>query len=88
MSNLQEIQAAQRLVRTIASDIMLYNRDKIVSALKSDQLFEVLSEELLEAQELYEAKVSAEIRARYALLDRAIVDVLIQAQAHVDCPLW
>ena len=88
MSDTQEIQAAQRLVRTIASDIMLYNRDKIVSGLKSDQLFEVLAEELQEAQELYESKVSADIRSRYALLDRAIVDVLIRTQAHMECPLW
>ena len=88
MSNTQEIQAAQRLVRTIASDIMLYNRDKIIQALKSDRLFEALADELQEAKELYEAKVSEDIRSRYALLDRAIVDVLIRSQAHVECPLW
>lgn len=88
MLDTQEIKAAQRLVRTIASDIMLYNREKIVSGLKSDQLFEVLAEELKEAQDLYESKVSEEIRSQYALLDRAIVDVLIRTQAHMECPLW
>jgi hypothetical protein len=88
MLDTQEIKTAQRLVRTIASDIMLYNREKVVSGLKSDQLFEVLAEELKEAQDLYESKVSEDIRSRYALLDRAIVDVLIRTQAHMECPLW
>ena len=83
-----DLKAAQRLARTIASDILLYHREKVLEGLRDDSLFEVLAEEIKEGRELFEERVSAELRARYNLLDRALVDVLIHSQAHIPCPLW
>ncbi|MEO2068522.1 MAG: hypothetical protein ABGX27_03320 [Desulfurobacteriaceae bacterium] len=37
---------AQRLARTIIADFFLYNQEKIDSALKNDNLFEVLGDEI------------------------------------------
>ncbi|MCB9522329.1 MAG: hypothetical protein H6702_02990 [Myxococcales bacterium] len=80
--------AALRLARTIASDILLYNKDKIAEGLKADRLFEVLESELSEGYELFESRVSADIRAQYNFVDRAIVDVLIKASAHLPTSIW
>lgn len=82
------LKSAHRLARTIASDIMLYNREKVLEGLSKDTLFEILEFEIEEGRELYESRVSAEIRAEHNLLERALVDVLIQAQANVPCSMW
>jgi hypothetical protein len=84
----EDLKAAQRLARTIASDILLYNREKVIEGLRNDTLFDVLAEEIREGRGLFEERVSAEICARHNLLDRALVDVLIHSQAHITCPLW
>ena len=88
MTPQDELRAAQRLARTIASDMMLYHREKVIEGLKQDNLFEALADELAEGQALYEERVSAELRARYNLLERAVVDVLIASHAHIPCGLW
>jgi len=83
-----ELAAAQRLARTIASDLLIYHRDKVLDGLRTDALFEVLAEEIREGRALYEEHVRVEVRARHNLLDRALVDVLIHSQAHIPCALW
>ena len=52
---------AMRLARAIASDISLYNEQKITKGIEQDNLFEVLKEELEEGRELYKSRVSPEI---------------------------
>ena len=88
MSQQDELKAAYRLARTIASDIMLYHRDKVIEGLKSDSLFEILGEELAEGEELFNSRVSERVRAEHNLLERALVDVLICSHAHIPCGLW
>ena len=69
---------AIRLARTIASDISLYNEDKIVRGLMQDALFTMLHDELEEGRELYRARVSPELYERTNYFDRAVVDVIIK----------
>lgn len=88
MSQGDELKAAYRLARTIASDIMLYHRDKVIEGLKSDTLFESLREEIEEGGELFNSRVSERVRAEHNLLERALVDVLICSHAHIPCGLW
>jgi len=88
MSQGDELKAAYRLARTIASDIMLYHRDKVIDGLKSDALFETLREEIEEGEELFNSRVSERVRAEHNLLERALVDVLICSHAHIPCGLW
>lgn len=86
--NLEKINAAQRLARTIASDILLYNREKVEQGIKNDNLFDVLEVDIREGRELFRSRVDAEIVDRYRFLDRALVDILISSQAELECDIW
>ena len=88
MSDIDELNGAWRLAKTIASDLLLYHRDKVIQALKRDDLFEALEGEIQEGRALLDARVSPQILAEHNLRDRALVDVLIYSQAHILCPLW
>ena len=88
MSQIKTPDAAVRLARTIASDILLYNKDKIAEGIKNDDLFDVLNAEIAEGRHLYESRVSPEIREEHNFLDRALVDVLIKSSAHLPGKIW
>ncbi len=57
-------EAARRLARAIASDLSLYNEDKIVSGIQSDTLFDALAEEIEEGRALFKRRVSPELYER------------------------
>jgi hypothetical protein len=80
-------EAARRLARAIASDLSLYNEDKIIQGITNDNLFETLAEEIEEGRALFKRRVSPSLYARN-LYDRAIVDILIKAKGHVKSKLW
>ena len=69
--------AALRLSRTIASDILLYNREKVKAGLAMGTPFALIEEELAEGRTLYEARVSETLRVRYRFFERALVDQLL-----------
>jgi hypothetical protein len=79
---------AIRLARTIASDISLYNEEKIVRGLAEDKLFTELAEELEEGRELYRARVAPELYERTNFFDRAVVDIIIKSKGHVKSRIW
>ena len=78
---------ARMLARAIASDLMLYNEERLTSAIQSDSVFEELSEEIEEGRELFKSRVTAEIY-QLNLYDRAIVDVMIKSKGHVKSKIW
>jgi hypothetical protein len=80
-------EAARRLARAIASDLSLYNEDKIVNGITNDNLFESLAEEIEEGRALYKRRVSPELYPRN-FYDRALVDILIKAKGHIKSKLW
>jgi hypothetical protein len=80
-------EAARRLARAIASDLSLYNEEKIIRGIESDTLFEELSEEIEEGRALYKSRVSPNLYQRN-LYDRALVDILVRSKAHVKSPMW
>lgn len=88
MSTITKPSAAMRLARTIASDILLYNKEKIAQGIKADALFEVLEGEIREGRGLYESRVDASIRESHNFLERALVDVLIKSSAHLPTKIW
>ena len=88
MADQMKLRSAQRLARTIASDLLLYNRDRVEQGIKEDKLFELLEPEIKEGRELYASRVSEEIIETYQFLDRALVDVLIASQAELECKIW
>ncbi|MGA7122714.1 MAG: hypothetical protein WBY94_21620, partial [Polyangiaceae bacterium] len=80
-------EAARRLARAIASDLSLYNEDKIVGGIQNDNLFDSLAEEIEEGRALYKRRVSPDLYPRN-FYDRALVDILVKAKGHVKSKLW
>jgi hypothetical protein len=79
---------AMRLARAICSDVSLYNEEKIVRGIEQDNFFDALREELEEGRELYRSRVAPELYARTNFYERAIVDVILKAKAHVKSRIW
>ena len=79
---------AIRLARAIASDISLYNEQKIIKGIEQDNLFDVLKEELEEGRELYKSRVSKEIYSTTNFFDRAVVDIVVRSKAHIKSKIW
>jgi hypothetical protein len=80
-------EAARRLARAIASDLSLYNEEKIVQGIQQDDLFMVLSEEIEEGRALYKSRVSPDLYQKN-FYDRALVDILIKSKGHVKSKIW
>jgi hypothetical protein len=80
-------EAARRLARAIASDVSLYNEEKIVRGLENDSLFDELNEEIEEGRALYKSRVSPDLYHRN-FYDRALVDILIRSKGHVKSKIW
>jgi hypothetical protein len=80
-------EAARRLARAIASDLSLYNEEKIMKGIQEDDLFSVLSEEIEEGRALYKSRVSPDLYGRN-FYERAIVDILVKSKGHVKSKLW
>lgn len=79
---------AIRLARTIASDISLYNEEKIVRGLTDDSLFTELQDEIEEGRELYRTRVAPDLYDRTNFFDRAIVDIILKSKGHVKSKIW
>jgi hypothetical protein len=80
-------EAARRLARAIASDLSLYNEDKILEGLQADNLYEVLADEIEEGRELFKSRVTPDLYDQN-FYDRAIIDLLIKSKGHIKCKLW
>ena len=80
-------EAARRLARAIASDLSLYNEDKILEGLQADNLYEAMEEEIEEGRELFKSRVTPELFEKN-FYDRAIIDLLIKSKGHIKCRLW
>jgi hypothetical protein len=87
MALIETEEAARRLARAIASDLSLYNEEKIVEGIQKDALFTVLSEELEEGRALFKSRVSPELFAKN-FYDRAIIDILVRSKGHVQSKMW
>ncbi len=79
---------AIRLARTIASDISLYNEEKILRGLTEDKLFTELRDEIEEGRELYRTRVAADLYDRTNFFDRAVVDIILKSKGHVKSKIW
>jgi spore germination protein GerM len=81
-------EAATRLARAIASDLSLYNEEKIIEGIQNDSLFDVLKDEIEEGRELYKSRVSPELFTSTNYYDRAIVDIIVKSKGHVKSKIW
>jgi hypothetical protein len=87
MALIETEEAARRLARAIASDLSLYNEEKIVQGVEGDNLFDVLEEEIEEGRALFKSRVAPELYAKN-FYDRAIIDILVRSKGHVQSKLW
>jgi hypothetical protein len=87
MALIETEEAARRLARAIASDLSLYNEEKIVQGIQQDDLFTVLAEEVEEGRALYKSRVSPDLYQKN-FYDRALVDILIKSKGHVKSKIW
>ena len=89
MALIDNPEAANRLARAIASDIMLYNEEKIIEGIRADTLFDVLAAEIEEGRELYNSRVSPALQTSTNFYDRALVDVLIRTKGRtIESKIW
>jgi len=79
---------AKRWARAIASDLSLYNQEKIRAGIEQDNLFEALEAELQEGRELYESRVAPEILQSTHYFDQAVVDVLFKPAGKFPSKIW
>ena len=84
----EERMKAMRLARAIASDISLYNEQKIIQGIEHDNLFETLKDEIEEGRELFKSRVSVEVFTATNFFDRAIVDIVLKPKGHVKSKIW
>jgi uncharacterized hydantoinase/oxoprolinase family protein len=80
-------EAAKRLARAIASDLSLYNEEKIVAGITNDDLFDKISEEIEEGRALYKRRVAPSLYGKN-YYDRALVDILVKAKGHLKSKIW
>ena len=88
MALIDDPEKARRLARAIASDISLYNEEKIKEGIENDSFFEALHSELEEGRELYKTRVSPDIFSGFNFYMRAVVDIIIRSKAHIESRMW
>lgn len=85
MTLIDNLPAAVRLARALISDINVYAPEKVAEGIEFDTLFEVLHEELEQAEAHYRGRVTKELWHHFG---RAINDVLLLPRAGDPSPLW
>jgi len=88
MSLIDTPEAAMRLARAIASDISLYNEERIIEGIVHDNLFDLLKHEIDEGHNLYKSRVTPDLYERSNYFYRAIVDILVKSKGHIKSPIW
>ena len=88
MPMIEAPEKAKRLARAIASDISLYNEEKIRDGIENDTFFDALAAELEEGRELYVSRVAPSILESTNFYDLAVVDIIIRSKGHIKSVLW
>lgn len=88
MSKITSIPKAARLARAMASDIAIYNTEKIQRGIENDRLFEELEDDLRQGLQMWNAKVSDEIASGTNLLQKAFVDIVFAGSAHIKSSIF
>jgi hypothetical protein len=88
MAVIEDADKAVRLARAIASDISLYNEEKIKEGIQNDTFFDVVSGELDEGRELYRSRVSPALDPDSHFYWQAIVNIIIRSKGHLKSKIW
>jgi hypothetical protein len=88
MALITDKELAKRTARHIASDLALYNEERVVKGLEEDSLFVELGEEIAEGKDHYATRVAPSIVEEENFYERALVDILIFGKGHIKSPIW
>ncbi len=88
MASITKPEKAVRLARAIASDISLYNEERIIEAIENDTFFEALADELEEGRTLYMSRVDESIRSTSNFYERAVVDIILRTKGQITSSIW
>lgn len=88
MRMIKNADEAKRLARTILSDILLYNQQKVKEGIEKDTLFEVLADELAEGKKYYESMVDEDVRQATNFFNEAVADVLLKQGGKIKSEIW
>lgn len=78
---------AKRLARAILSDVAMYNKEKVETGIKNDNIFDVLQEELEEGRQHFLSRVSTDLNPD-SIYEIAVVDVLIKRAGKIESSIW
>ena len=88
MSMITKIEEAQRLARAIASDLALYNEDKVRDGIVNDSFFDIMAKEIEEGRQHYNSRVDPGLLSTHNFFDRALVDVILKRKGHIKSKIW
>jgi hypothetical protein len=87
MNLIDNPEQAKRLARAIISDVAIYNKEKVESGIKNDDIFETLQEQLEEGRQHFFSRVSPDLNPEQ-IFDLAVVDVLIKRAGKIESSIW
>ncbi len=87
MNMIENSDQAKRLARAIMSDVAMYNKEKVESGIKNDNIFDVLAEEIEEGRQHFFSRVSSELNPEM-IFELAVVDVLIKRAGKIESSIW
>lgn len=79
---------AKRIARTVASDIFLYNEDRIAKGIADDNLFELLEDQIEQGKSHYLGRIAPSILENTNHFDKAVVDKVLARAGHVPSSIW
>ncbi len=88
MALIEKPEAAARLARTIVSDIVLYNTEKVQNGIKGDNVFDVLGDEIAEGEKLYLSRVAPDLVKSSNYYNVALVNILIKRSGNIESDIW
>ncbi|HIJ94458.1 MAG TPA: hypothetical protein HPP94_01690 [Desulfuromonadales bacterium] len=78
---------ARRLARAILSDVAMYNKEKVETGIKNDNIFDLLKDEMEEGRQHFLSRVSPDLDPEI-IYGTAVVDVLIKRAGKIESSIW
>lgn len=83
-----DIPRAARLARAMASDIAIYNSERLKRGVETDRLFEELEDDIREGLRVWREKVAPEIVDGTNLFQKAFVDIVFAEHGNLPSPIF
>jgi coenzyme F420-reducing hydrogenase alpha subunit len=88
LEKVKDPEVAKRIARAVVSDIAMYNQKKVEEGIRSDNLFQILKDEIEEGKQYYEHRVARDIVENYSFFEAALVDILVKQAPRIPSKIW